>query len=461
MIDLQLYRIRIGGYYHHSSNLKQPGNSFDRHSIFYLSQYPYDVLYESSPLMRPIFIVYYMFMVYFVSLVLGMITKLSTGPSVGSQTIYIPIEVIYNYQVDTNTLHLIKLLQAILTCFVYLKHVSSPPTFIWAFHKIKASMNIYSRFSALLSNSILWLSILNLMMVVIVNPSIINPGPTEGLNIAYQNVQGLIPFGALNNPNPALHQSKLAELQAYAYLHKPDIIVLNETWLKSSILDNEIFTSASYNIPRLDRTEKTHPPDPSDPKKFKKNGGGVLIATRANLEINVKVIGSKCSAEILSVQLDFPNGRKIVLCTFYRVGTLGQVNFDRVESYLQTIYRRRGIDQVLLVGDINLAQTDWTIGESNCNIEQSFIDLFDDLSFTQVIKEQTHSKGNILDILLSTQSETITNLKVHDNMYMCKADHCPITFTVKSNVKYRKATNLLSTILAKLIGHLSMKDCLK
>ena len=440
MIDLQLYRIRIGGHNCPTGKFKQSGNVFDRQSAFYLSQYPYDVLYESSPLLRPIFIVYYIFMVYFVSLILGMITKLSTSPSIDSQNIYISINLSCSYRLNTHTLHLIKLLQAILTCFVYLKHVRSPPTFFSAIHKIKASLRTYSRFSALLSNSILWLSILNLILVVIVNPSMINPGPTEGLNIAYQNVQGLIPISALSNPNPALHQSKLAELQAFAYLNKPDIIVLNETWLKSSILDNEIFTSASYNIYRLDRTEKTHPPDPNDPKKFRKNGGGILIATRADLEINVKAISSKCSAEILSVQLDFPNGRKIVLCTFYRVGTLGQENFDRVESYLQTVFRRRGIDQVILVGDINLAQTDWTIGESNCNIEQSFVDLFDDLSFTQVIKERTHSKGNMLDILLSTQPETITNLKVHDNMYLCKADHCPITFTVKSNFKYRNAT---------------------
>ena len=148
------------------------------------------------------------------------------------------------------------------------------------------------------------------------------------------------------------------------------------------------------------------------PENLEKMVGGVLIATRADLEINAKVISSKCAAEILSIQLDFPNGRKIVLCTFYRVGTLGQDNFGRVESYLQTVFRRRGINEVILVGDLNLAHTNWSLAESSCNIEQSFIDLFDDLSFSQVIKEKTHIKRKTLDVLVSTRPENIINLEV-------------------------------------------------
>ena len=100
-------------------------------------------------------------------------------------------------------------------------------------------------------------------------------------------------------------------------MNKPEIVVLNETWLKPSINDNEILSPDSYNIFRLDRSGKTHPPDPTDPKKFRKHGGGVLIATKADLNLTIKRINIKCSAEILSIQITFPNGQKIIVCTLY------------------------------------------------------------------------------------------------------------------------------------------------
>ena len=58
-------------------------------------------------------------------------------------------------------------------------------------------------------NLLLWLSILNLILVIVANPSITNPGPPcppiNQLRVAYQNTQGLIPFCSLGNPNPQLN----------------------------------------------------------------------------------------------------------------------------------------------------------------------------------------------------------------------------------------------------------------
>ena len=61
------------------------------------------------------------------------------------------------------------------------------------------------------------------------------------------------------------------------FLKAPDIILLNETWLKPSINSNEIIPGKSYKIFRKDRSPLSHPPDPNTPGKFKLNGGGVLI----------------------------------------------------------------------------------------------------------------------------------------------------------------------------------------
>ena len=78
------------------------------------------------------------------------------------------------------------------------------------------------------------------ILIVISNTSILNPGPTNTVSVFYQNIQGLIPFSNLADNCPNLDVTKVAELQCSINLNKPDIIILNETWLKSSILDTEI-----------------------------------------------------------------------------------------------------------------------------------------------------------------------------------------------------------------------------
>ena len=73
------------------------------------------------------------------------------------------------------------------------------------------------------------------------NISLLNPGPVNTLSVVYQNVQGLIPFSNLPDNCPNLDVTKIAELQFNVSVNKPDIIIINETWLKSSILDSEYF----------------------------------------------------------------------------------------------------------------------------------------------------------------------------------------------------------------------------
>ena len=176
------------------------------------------------------------------------------------------------------------------------------------------------------------LLLLTFLMIAIYNSSIKNPGPQSSKNhsttsrtlkVYYQNVQGLIPFTELNKKHPNLDQTKLLELQSYVYENCPDVIVLNETWLKDTILDEEIFSNTEYKIYRCDRTEFSHPPEPTNRLKFRRNGGGVLIAISSSLQISSNHIELKCKAEFLAIELIMDDGCKVVISTCYRVGTLG------------------------------------------------------------------------------------------------------------------------------------------
>ena len=300
-----------------------------------------------------------------------------------------------------------------------------------------------TRFNRIVQSLFLWMCIINFMLITIVNPSMLNPGPTNTKNpikysVYYQNIQGLIPFSQLSEEHPTLHTSKIHELQLYLHQNSPDIVVLNETWLKKSILDNEIMPTDKYKIFRLDRTTSTHPPDPIDPKKFRRNGGGVLIGIKHNIDIVSNEIKIKCKAEILSIELTDKAGCKTIFSTFYRVGTLGTDNHNVVEKYLTTIRRRRNVKGIFLIGDLNFPKADWQNLISTDSTEQLFIDTFNNLSLGQMIEHPTHIKGNILDVLVTDCPQRVSNLEVLTNIQICSSDHFPIEFKVSLNAPRKK-----------------------
>ena len=157
---------------------------------------------------------------------------------------------------------------------------------------------------------VVWNAMLNLSLIVINQPAIVNPGPTTPspprLSVLYLNAQGLYSPG-----NKHFFLNKFLSFQAYVFKNKPDVVVVNETWFTKDVHDNEIFPNSSYKVFRLDRSAKTHPYDENNPSKFRKCGGGVLIAVRADLDVESKSIKFKkfsCKAELLSIDLKFPNG---------------------------------------------------------------------------------------------------------------------------------------------------------
>ena len=289
---------------------------------------------------------------------------------------------------------------------------------------------------------LVWLTMANLILLTNCNSSIKNPGPVKNLSVLYQNVQGLLPVSELGEEHPTLNENKLLELQAYVYQHAPDILVLNETWLKSTVNDNELFTPESYKIFRRDRSPDSHPPDPNNPHKFKRNGGGVLIAIKSSLDITSKKINVKCKAEVLSVELTLKNNTKVCLSTLYRVGTLGTRNQSALQEYFTSILQNRKYSKMYLIGDLNLPDlnvTQWTTGQGTQPLNQSFLDMFNNMCFEQCIEQTTHRHGKILDVLLTNAPQSLAKITVGDENSVCVSDHFPVLFNIKANVRRKQA----------------------
>ena len=303
----------------------------------------------------------------------------------------------------------------------------------------------YKIFSFMIS---LFLTSLNLMLIVISNVSLINPGPTSsiisGVSVHYQNIQGFVNFTSLGSDHPSLNQTKVLEFQSHISFTQPDVIVLNETWLKPSIRDNEILPFSDYKIFRLDRSVDSHPPDPLNPCKYRRNGGGVLIAVKSSLNLKPELFKSHCHAEFLSITLTFAKRRKICLSTCYRVGTLGESNYQEVKFRLNEITKTKSIVSHYLIGDLNLDSVNWEAGTASSGVHTHFINTFNDLGLVQMISSPTHYLGNTLDVLLTDHPSLVSNVLIHDRNDFMKSDHMFISFEIK--LKVRRIKNNRRTI---------------
>ena len=268
----------------------------------------------------------------------------------------------------------------------------------------------------------------------------LNPGP-QTIKVSYQNVRGLVPCSQLDNPHPNLDRAKICELNAYMHSAKPDILLLNETWLKKSIQDHEVIENQNYNVYRSDRSQLTHPADPSNPGKYRKYGGGVLIAVRSDIGASIKRHSMRKGAEILAIELDI-SGNKYVFCTVYRVGNLGESNHESIINSIKPFYGGRNHKKVFIVGDFNLSTASWPVNEDNVisnRIDRLFLNSFDELGLHQCVNVPTHCKGKTLDLLLTNMVSYVTNVNVDDHTTICKSDHFPISFEVKANVNFKKS----------------------
>ena len=143
----------------------------------------------------------------------------------------------------------------------------------------------------------------------------------------------------------------------------------------------------------------------------------------------------RCRAEILSIELNFGNNRKLCISTCYRVGTLGVENHLEIEKYLRTLAKTKKFNKYILIGDFNLRNISWPEGDSHVELENKFLNTFADLGFIQLINKPTHEAGRVLDLLLTNTPELVTNLNILDKNDICPSDHFGITFILNISVK--------------------------
>ena len=297
----------------------------------------------------------------------------------------------------------------------------------------KSSLALSRYIASLLNNSFLFfLSLLNLLLIVIATPSIVNPGPfpRSKVSVVYCNAQGLIMMSSIRSNEPIFQTNKLMELQSYLHVEKPDIAIINETWLNEHVNSNEIVKDELYKCLRHDRTAE-------DKQKYNKKGGsGVMILCRQDINVGVKAVKIETSLPIISAEVKFADNTKICISTFYRYGYSDINAFRECMDYYTKLSRK--FRDIILIGDLNLSSvSDWTDPVAESEIENMYVDLFHDLGLQPLVNCPTHRAGNTLDQILTNRRGLVRDIAVEPNKF-CSSDHYTLSFNIgkrKNRVK--------------------------
>ena len=184
----------------------------------------------------------------------------------------------------------------------------------------------------------------------------------------------------------------MTQLKAYNSLYKHDFICLSETYLDSSITNEEVKIK-DYKLIRADH-----------PDNIKR--GRVCIYHKESLP--VQEIKLSYFKEALLLEMDF-NNKKVLISAIYRSPIQNKNEFDlflaNLEQLLGEINKRKPYLSII-TGDFDARSSSWWSEDINTTEDLNLFSLTSSNGFYQLINEPTHIQGSspsCIDLIFTKQ----------------------------------------------------------
>lgn len=243
-----------------------------------------------------------------------------------------------------------------------------------------------------------------ILLLLLVSGNInVNPGPQSSENLIHLSTSAAM---ANRNGIGFLHMNarsilpKLDQLKTWCMMAKPDIVVISESWLRSTVTDDVLHVDG-YNVFRCDR---------------KARGGGVAIYVSTKFNASILCCQSiPKQFEFLALQIKIANAPLTIIGCYRPPSAMSEA----LANLTEVLSSYNGTEMVLL-GDLNL---DWLSDKS-----EALKSTCNSLNLVQLIDSPTRfnsskSKGDtLLDVVLTNAAHKYTAIGVFANM----SDHCVI-----------------------------------
>ena len=198
--------------------------------------------------------------------------------------------------------------------------------------------------------------------------------------------------------------NKLRSFQSFVYSSSFSIYAITETWVTSSIFDGELLPS-DYLIYRHDRPTR---------------GWGVLIAVHHTYPS--RQIPSPSHLEILLVLIG-----RFLICVSYIPPNSPLSLCSEAFQYFESIVT--SYPQVIIVGDFNFPDICWSSLSGTCPQSMLFCDLIFQCNLTQLVDFSTHTKGGVLDLVLTNHNSLVENISSFLSPSL-DSDHFPLSILI-------------------------------
>lgn len=188
--------------------------------------------------------------------------------------------------------------------------------------------------------------------------------PSKGLVVAGLNINSLL--------------AHIDDLRVFMTSQKIDILALNETKLDATIRDNEIHLPG-FDVIRKDRSANG------------RNGGGVCLYIRNNLNYRVRTDLQHDKLEFLSVEIINPHSKPFVVATWYRPPITHWSVPEVFQAFEEIIGRADALNlEFYLIGDLNTNLLPEVLDHES----RSLLNILDICGLSQLITKPTRVTKN-------------------------------------------------------------------
>ena len=133
------------------------------------------------------------------------------------------------------------------------------------------------------------------------------------------------------------------------------------------------------------------------------------------------------------------NQLQIVVCNCYIPPNSGDLYLDTLLTFLSNLIS----DRVIIAGDFNFPDINWSFLTGYSSSSNSFCDFVFDNNLVQLVDSPTHVGGNVLDLVLTTDDQLIEDLYVGKPNQLFCSDHHMITFNYSHRSSPHNSQQLL------------------
>ena len=199
------------------------------------------------------------------------------------------------------------------------------------------------------------------------------------ISIMYTNAQSLV--------------NKIDELRVLVNINSPDIVIISEAWTNESI-SNEYLSIGGYDIiERKDRNDTD-----------KGRGGGLMMYVKKEMfawKEDCTTTFNQCGA----IKVKCKNNDAQIFAV-YRSPNSIKTNDDELCDWIREM---RGT--FIIIGDFNFPDIRWHSGCAGAK-GRRFMETMKDRFLHQHVELETHNSGNVLDLIISNNEDSVSDVAV-------------------------------------------------